>query len=214
MLVYACSSNPGKLREFALAARESNVRDMVIEPLPGLKQIEPPAENGTSFEENAVAKALYYSQHTREMVLADDSGLEVDALGGAPGVYSARYAGPEATDEANNNLLLRNLENVESRAARFICVLAVARQGEVITTAQGAAEGEILRIRCGSGGFGYDPLFFYPPLNRSFAELVPEEKFAVSHRGKALRALFRRLSEIRRNREMTGPVGWPAGQGF
>lgn len=190
MIVYACSSNPGKLREFALAVREANLTNVVIEPLPRLKQIAPPEENGTTFEENATAKALYYSQFTQETVLADDSGLAVDALHGAPGVWSARYAGPGATDEDNNNLLLRDLGNTAHRVARFVCVLALARQGRILKTMYGAVEGRILDAPSGQGGFGYDPLFFYPPLGRSFAELTPGEKFAVSHRGKALRALF------------------------
>jgi len=190
MIVYACSSNPGKLREFALAAREANLRDIAIEALPGLKQIAPPEESGTTFEENATAKALYYSRFTEETVLADDSGLGVDALQGAPGVWSARYAGPGATDEDNNNLLLRDLGNTAHREARFVCVVVLARKGRILKTAHGAVDGRILDAPCGHGGFGYDPLFFYPPLARSFAELKPEEKFAVSHRGKALRALF------------------------
>ena len=195
MLLYACSTNPGKLREFTLAARTSNVRGIIIEPLPGLNgEISPAEETGTTFEENASSKAIYYSGFTPECVLADDSGLEVDALHGAPGVYSARYAGPSASDEDNNNLLLRDLGNESHREARFVCVLGLARAGRLLTTAHGIVEGEILPAPRGCGGFGYDSLFFYPPLDRSFAELTPQEKFAVSHRGKALRALFQRFS--------------------
>lgn len=197
MTVYACSANAGKLREFALAARASGLTDIRIEPLPGLHgEILPPEENGTTFEENACAKAIYYSGFTPECVLADDSGLEVDALHGAPGVYSARYAGSAASDEDNNNLLLRDLGNESHREARFVCVLAVARGGRLLMTAHGVVEGEILPAPRGCGGFGYDPLFFYAPLERSFAELTPEEKFAVSHRGNALRTLFERLPAI------------------
>lgn len=197
MMLYACSTNPGKLREFALAADEASLQDVTIKPLPGLKRkISPPEEHGATFKENASAKALYYSVFTSRPVLADDSGLEVDALQGAPGVYSARYAGPNATDEDNNNLLLRELGNANHRDARFVCVLALAQRGRLLTTVRGVVEGRILPALCGRGGFGYDPLFFYPPLNRSFAELTSQEKFRVSHRGNALRALFSRLADV------------------
>jgi len=197
MMLYACSTNLGKLREFALAANEASFRDLTVKPLPGLEsKIPSPEEHGTSFEENASAKALYYSVFTSKAVLADDSGLEVDALQGAPGVYSARYAGPNATDEDNNNLLLRELRNATDRHARFVCVLALAQGGRLLTTVRGVVEGRILAAPCGHGGFGYDPLFFYPPLNRSFAELTSQEKFRVSHRGNALRALFNRLPDV------------------
>ena len=196
-MLYACSTNLGKLREFALAANEASFRDLTVKPLPGLEsKIPSPEEHGTSFEENASAKALYYSVFTSKAVLADDSGLEVDALLGAPGVYSARYAGPNATDEDNNNLLLRELRNATDRHARFVCVLALAEGGRLLTTVRGVVEGRILAAPCGHGGFGYDPLFFYPPLNGSFEELTSQEKFRVSHRGNALRALFNRLPDV------------------
>jgi XTP/dITP diphosphohydrolase len=190
MIVYACSSNPGKLREFALAAAEAGGNGIAIEPLPGLRKIAAPEEHGSTFEENAVAKALYYSEFTDEVVFADDSGLEVDALNGAPGVYSARYAGPNATDEENNALVLERLEAFANRHARFVCVIAVARARKLLACVRGSVEGEILPAPRGSNGFGYDPLFFFPPLNHSFAELAAEEKFAVSHRGHAIRAMF------------------------
>ena len=189
MKIHICSSNPGKLREIFLAASGTGFE---IAPLPHLKGIMPPEETGFSFEENASLKAIYYSRFTPEIVLADDSGLEVDALGGAPGVFSARYSGPNATDEDNNNALLRNLGDTTARSARFVCVVALARAGDVLTKARGTVEGEILHAPQGANGFGYDPLFFYPPLRRSFAELTPDEKLLVSHRGKAVRALFER----------------------
>lgn len=195
MTLYACSTNPGKLKEFALAARSLHVPGLVIEPLPQLGHVPAPEETADTFEENARAKAIYYSEFTPELVFADDSGLEVDALGGAPGVISARYAGLNATDEANNALLLRNLASTTPRTARFVCVIALARAGEVLQTFRGTVEGEILRMPSGENGFGYDPLFYYPPLGCSFAELAPEEKFAVSHRGNALRALLRFLTQ-------------------
>ena len=196
MLIYACSSNSGKLNEFALAAQQSGLSNLTIEPLPGLESIRPPEETGTTFEENAQAKAIYYSRFTGQIVLADDSGLQVDALYGAPGIYSARYAGPEATDEDNNNVLLRNLGATSQRTARFVCVLALARREEVLLITHGSVEGAILIAPRGSNGFGYDPLFFYPPSQRSFAELAAQEKFAVSHRGVALRRLFEQLPAI------------------
>jgi XTP/dITP diphosphohydrolase len=190
MILYACSTNAGKLREFALAARESGIDRLAIEPLPELRRIPAPAEDGATFEENARLKAAYYSAFTREPVFADDSGIEVDALGGAPGVYSARYAGVGAADAQNNALLLRNLEDATNRTARFVCAIALARDGQVLETLRGSVEGEILHAPRGEGGFGYDPLFFYPPRACSFAELSAQEKFAVSHRGNALRALL------------------------
>lgn len=196
MLLYACSTNPGKIAEFELAARLSRHDGIEIQSLPDLSAIAAPEETGATFEENAVLKALYYSRFTREHVFADDSGLEVDALGGEPGVYSARYAGTGATDSANNELLLRRLHAQLNRGARFVCVLALAREGKLLLTAAGSVEGEILEAPRGAGGFGYDPLFFYPPLNQSFAELAPETKFSVSHRGHALRNFFARLRHL------------------
>jgi len=190
MILYACSSNPGKLDEFALAGRESGIADLEIQPLPGLADIAPPEETGATFEQNAIAKAGYYSGFTGELVFADDSGLVVPALSGAPGIYSSRYAGPDATSERNNALLLRNLQDVEDRSAYFVCVVALARAGTVLTTCRGAVEGRILHHFSGVHGFGYDPLFFYPPFNASFGDLDDRKKFSISHRGVALRELF------------------------
>ncbi|MFL6451270.1 MAG: RdgB/HAM1 family non-canonical purine NTP pyrophosphatase [Bryobacteraceae bacterium] len=187
MIVYLCSSNRGKLKELSLAAEGTGLD---VQPLPGLKEIAPPEETGSTFEENALQKALYYSQFTSEMVIADDSGLEVDALGGAPGVLSARFAGSDADDAENNALLLELMRNEERRRCRFVCVVVGARAGERLFTARGQTEGTILREPQGENGFGYDPLFFYPPLTRSFAELTPAEKVTVSHRGKAMAQLL------------------------
>jgi XTP/dITP diphosphohydrolase len=194
MTVYACSSNRAKLEEIFLAGRQSGASHLTIQAFPGLEQLLAPDETGSSFEENASSKAAYYSGFIAGLVLADDSGLEVAALGGAPGIYSARYSGQNATDAANNQLLLRRLENQGNRAARFVCVVALARGGRILTTVRGIAEGEILTQPRGDQGFGYDPLFFYPLLGRTFAELNPKEKLAVSHRGKALRGLLSYLS--------------------
>lgn len=195
MIIYACSSNPGKLREFALAGRSSEVSNFSIEPLPGLTDIASPEETGKTFEENAVLKATYYSGFTSELIFADDSGIEVDALGGAPGVHSARFAGPDAADADNNRLLLERLGLAQNRSGRFVCVIAVAHRGKLLQTFRGTVEGRILQEPCGDGGFGYDPLFFYPPLQKALAELTSQEKFAVSHRGKAVRAMIEWLRQ-------------------
>lgn len=176
MTLYCASSNPGKLREFRLAARPG----LQIEPITG---IAPCDENGQTFEENAIAKALHYSQHAPGLLFADDSGLEVDALGGAPGIYSARYAGD---DESNNDRVLREMQGIANRTARFVCVIALAKSGRLLQTFRAEVEGEIITERRGEHGFGYDPLFFYPPLGLTLAEIPEDEKFEVSHRGQAL----------------------------
>ncbi len=190
MVLYAGSTNQGKLNEFSLAAQQCGIADLRILPLPTIKQITPPEETGATFEENAAIKAVYYSSFTDELLFADDSGLEVDALGGEPGIFSARYAGQEAADVANNDLVLKRLANQLNRHGRFVCAIALARAGKLVTVVHGTVEGEILEAARGMNGFGYDPLFFYPPLGCAFGELAAEAKFAVSHRGNALRALF------------------------
>jgi XTP/dITP diphosphohydrolase len=200
MILYACSSNAGKLAEFSLAAEQTGSEFQIL-PLPGLKQIAPPDETGETFKENAVLKALYYSRFSEELVFADDSGLEVDALGGAPGILSARFAGPRATDEENNRLLLKSMADGLPRGARFVTAIALAKAGKLITVVHGNVTGDILTEARGTGGFGYDPLFFYPPLNRSFAELSDAEKFAVSARGNAARNLLRWLKATLRGNE-------------
>jgi XTP/dITP diphosphohydrolase len=188
--VYCSTGNPGKLREFRLAAERFGVD---ILELPDFKDIPACEETGRTFEENAVLKARYYGQHAPGRLFADDSGLEVDALDGRPGVVSARYAGPGSTDAMNNALLLGNLRGCEDRHARFVCVIALVNRGELIRTFRGVVEGEILEEARGTEGFGYDPLFYFQPYGRSFGEISAEEKMAVSHRGKALTALFRYL---------------------
>lgn len=193
-VLYACSTNPGKLREFTLAARKFAPTAYLVESLPRLNHINAPEENGLTFKENACLKAVHYSNFTDELVFTDDSGIEADALGGEPGVYSARFAGPDATDAANNKLLLERLADSADRCARFVSVIALARCCHVIETFQGTVEGEILREPRGKNGFGYDPLFLYPPFGKSFAEIGAEEKFRVSHRGQALRKLFEHLT--------------------
>jgi XTP/dITP diphosphohydrolase len=192
--VLIASSNPGKLRDFAGAA---SLHGIEVAPLPNFAALPTPVEDGTTFTENAVKKANEYSLAVPgEIVLADDSGLEVDALNGAPGVHSARYAADEphraeanTDDELNNARVLRELKDVapEKRTGRFVCVLAAARDGRTIATFRGVAEGQILDRPRGNRGFGYDPLFYFPPIDRTFAELTPEEKSKYSHRGAAFR---------------------------
>jgi XTP/dITP diphosphohydrolase len=199
-ILYLASANPGKLREFQAAARPLG---MDVRTLPRFCQIEPCVEDGDTFEANARKKALYYSALTSEKVFADDSGICVDALEGAPGVHSARFAGPEANDDANNQKLLAELHRREaahaapgkrlaptSRAAHYLCVIALAQQGRVLTVVEGRADGLMVDKPRGTGGFGYDPYFLFLPLGKTFAELTPEEKFAVSHRGEAFRKLL------------------------
>jgi len=188
--LHCATGNPGKLREFRTAAERFGIE---VAALPGLKQIPPCEETGRTFKENAILKATYYGKHAPGMLFADDSGLEVDALKGAPGVVSARYAGPGATDAQNNALLVGNMRGRENRRARFVCVIALANRGELIRTFRGVVEGEILDEPRGGDGFGYDPLFFYSPYGKTLGEIPLEDKMAVSHRGKALAALFRFL---------------------
>ena len=185
MRLYCATTNPGKLREFRLALVDS----FEVEPLPGLGSILVCEETGSTFEENAIDKAVYYSKHSDELLFVDDSGLEVDALGGAPGVYSARYAGPEATDQANNRLLLDRMRGVGDRTARFVCVVALAKSGRLVRTFRGEVEGQLTEEPRGLNGFGYDPLFYYPPFRCTFGEAPLERKMDVSHRAKALRSL-------------------------
>jgi XTP/dITP diphosphohydrolase len=189
--IWCATSNPGKLREFRLAGQLLGIG---IEPLADIKRITPPEETGATFEENASLKASYYSAFAPGLLFADDSGLEVDALNGEPGVYSARYAGEHATDEANNRLLLEKLTDATDRTARFVCAIAIADKGRVAKTFRGAVEGRIINEPRGPGGFGYDPLFFYPPFNRTFGEADAESKFSVSHRGNALREMLAYLA--------------------
>lgn len=192
MKIYCATGNPGKLREFQLAGQ---LLDIDIEPLAGLKDIPAPEEHGLTFEENARIKASYYSRFAPGPLFADDSGLEVDALDGAPGVYSARYAGVGASDQANNRLLLERLGDNPLRTARFVCVIALAEAGDVLQTFRGSVTGSILYSPCGPGGFGYDPLFYYPPFGCSFGEVDGPRKFEVSHRGAALRGLLSYLAQ-------------------
>lgn len=188
MIVRCATGNPGKLREFRLAGEHSG--DFTVETVPNLRDIRPPDETGDTFEANAIQKTLYYASFTPDWMFADDSGLEVDALGGAPGVFSARYAGPGAGDDANNRLLLQNLNGVTNRRAQFVCVIALAREGKLVRTFRGEVKGEIIDEPRGPEGFGYDPLFYYAQFRCTFGEASAEAKMKVSHRAQALRAMF------------------------
>jgi XTP/dITP diphosphohydrolase len=181
VIVYCGTSNKGKLREFQLAAPDFELRSV---------NAPAPEEHGLTFEQTAIEKALYYSGHASGWVFADDSGLEVDALGGAPGVHSARFAGPNATDADNNALLLERLRGVENRTARFVCEIALIRNEILFRTFRGVVEGRIINEARGAHGFGYDPLFYYEPFGRTFGEADDAMKMQVSHRAQALNAMF------------------------
>ena len=198
--LFAATTSQGKLRDFRTAATAHNVS---IDPLPGLSEIAAPAEDGDTFTANATLKALYYSHFAPgEIVIADDSGLEVDALNGEPGVRSARFAAdhgltdsPDANDNTdvwNNMLLLQKLAGIppEQRTARYRCVLVAARDGRPLYAADGTVEGIILAAPRGTGGFGYDPLFYLPSLQQTMAEIDLETKHSLSHRGRAFAALL------------------------
>ncbi len=207
--ILVATSNPGKVRDFDGAAARYSVE---IAALPNFSSLPAVVEDGLTFEANARKKAETYSRHVPgEIVVADDSGLEVDALKGAPGVHSARYAAPElrkkepheadanTDDAANNARVLRELKDVPAarRTGRFVCVLAAARDGKTLATFRGEAEGIILAIPRGANGFGYDPLFYFSQIQKTFAELSAEEKARYSHRGAAFRNLLEWISKSR-----------------
>jgi XTP/dITP diphosphohydrolase len=191
--LYLASSNPGKLKEF-LAIANGAAAAPELELLQGFSELPPYPEDAPTFAENAAGKALHASTITEQAVCADDSGLVVPALGGEPGVRSARYAGAGATGADNNAKLLSTLlgKSGKQRSAFFVCALAVARRGRILAVVTNRADGEILEAPRGSGGFGYDPVFYFPVLRKTFAELSGEEKNLYSHRGKA----FRRLLDV------------------
>ena len=192
--IYLATSNPGKVREFQEAAQSLG---LALAPLPGLNTLPVPVEDGVTFEQNACIKAEYYSRHAHgELVLAEDSGLSVAGLDGAPGVYSARYAAvlrsgsathENSDDQENNRALVHQLERMGKGkfAGKYVSVIALARDGKTIAIFTGEAYGEIRTVPRGTGGFGYDPLFYFPPLGKTFAELPLEEKRKHSHRGQA-----------------------------
>ncbi|PYU81793.1 MAG: non-canonical purine NTP pyrophosphatase, RdgB/HAM1 family [Acidobacteria bacterium] len=197
--LFLASSNAGKLaeyRELARASAPSVVIDLALLPdFDGLPAFE---ENAPTFAENATGKALHYSRHGDGLVFADDSGLVVPALGGAPGVQSARYAGPQATNSQRIEKLLSEMRDKtgSERAACFVCAIALAERGRAMAIVTDRVDGEILEAPRGSGGFGYDPVFYFPALEKTFAELPAEEKNQRSHRGKAFRRLLAALSSM------------------
>lgn len=195
--IIVATQNAGKVKEISQAMRHLPIRVLSLADCGTFPE---PIENGGTFEENALLKARYYAALTGKPCLADDSGLEVDCLGKAPGVYSARYAGEHATDKENNHKLLQALAAMPEakRTGRFRCVLALVESGDphgFVLTTEGVCEGEILQQPRGERGFGYDPLFFMPKLNKTLAEVTVEEKNQISHRGQALGKLVDKLQE-------------------
>jgi XTP/dITP diphosphohydrolase len=197
--LFLASSNPGKLREYCVLAETAPPHAAVeLELLPNFDSLPVFEENAPTFAENAAGKALHYSRFQEEMVFADDSGLVVPALGGAPGVHSARYAGADAPNEERINKLLHEMRSMkkEERAAHFVCAIALARRGRALAIVTDRVDGFILEELRGSKGFGYDPVFYFPAVRKSFAELAAEEKNRHSHRGKAFRKLLAVLSSM------------------
>jgi XTP/dITP diphosphohydrolase len=192
MQLIVATRNPHKTREIEqIFGSGLPVRDLAAHP-----EISEIRESGTSFEENAKLKAMAVSKKLPGLVIADDSGLEVEALGGAPGIQSARYAGVNASDKEKIAKLLRQLAKGDQRHARFCCVLAVARDGHVLATFEGVVEGKIAERPCGSDGFGYDPIFIPDGFEETFAELPEEVKNSISHRAKAIRKLQAKLPTL------------------
>jgi len=190
--LFLASSNPGKLREYQLLAAGAAAAFLELALLPGFEKLPRFEESAPTFAENAAGKAIHYSRYADAPVVADDSGLLVAALGGAPGVHSARYAGLGASDANRIRKLLDEMRGKPTgeRGARFICAIALAERERLLALVSDFADGKLLEAPRGDGGFGYDPIFFFPPLGRSFAELSREEKNRHSHRGKAFRKLL------------------------
>jgi XTP/dITP diphosphohydrolase len=197
--VFLASSNPGKLKEYrALAEAAGPSASFELELLPKFGSLPAFDENAPTFAENAAGKALHYSRFREGLVFAEDSGLVVPALGGVPGVHSARYAGANASNAQRIEKLLREMNNLEDeeRAAHFVCAIALARDGRALAIITDRVDGTILEEPCGTGGFGYDPVFYFPAVKKTFAELSEEEKNQHSHRGKAFRKLLAVLSSM------------------
>lgn len=193
--IIIATGNKGKAKEFESMFAPLGYQVLTLHDLEGAVDVE---ETGSTFEENAILKAESLCERFQTMVIADDSGLMIDALNGRPGVYSARYAGEEKSDDANMKKVLEELKDVpkEQRTARFYCALAVARPGEETLTVSGTVEGYIQSERQGEYGFGYDPIFYVPSLKKTMAQLRPEEKNAISHRANALATLKTTLHKL------------------
>lgn len=183
------TTNQGKIKELKARLKSLPIEIYSLQELQ-LPQVFP--EKGQTFLENARGKSLFYSQYGKSLTLAEDSGIEIEHLHGAPGVYSSRFAGPDASDEANLQKALRLLEGIplQNRKARFVSCMVLSKKNQIITEIQEYADGLITSQKKGLGGFGYDPIFFYPPLGKTFAELSHDEKNKVSHRGRALDKLY------------------------
>jgi XTP/dITP diphosphohydrolase len=197
--LFLASSNPGKLAEYRVLAAACEASSAIeLELLPGFASIAEYQEDAPTFAENAAGKALYYSRHNKGLVFADDSGLVIPALGGAPGVHSARYAGPGATNAQKIEKLLGEMggKTGPERAAYFVCAIAFAESGRAEAIVTDRVDGVILEAARGSGGFGYDPIFYFHILGKTFAEIPAEEKNSLSHRGKAFRRLLTALSTM------------------
>jgi XTP/dITP diphosphohydrolase len=191
------TSNPGKLREYRVLSGPSD--EIALDLLPDFSSLPSFEETAPTFAENAAGKALHYSRFTDDLLLAEDSGLVVPALGGAPGPLSARWAGPDANDADRVHKLLNEMKDrpMSERGARFLSVAALARRGEAVAIFSDFVEGVLTRAPQGAGGFGYDPIFLFEPLGRTFAELTVEEKNLYSHRARA----FRKVVAFLRSRE-------------
>jgi XTP/dITP diphosphohydrolase len=192
-LLVLASRNAGKTGELRELLKDFPIE---IKNLHDFGPIPPVEEDGTAFDENAYKKAAFTAKVLGLPTLADDSGLEVDALGGLPGVHSARYAGPNASDTDNSAKLSREMKGKTNRAANFVCVISIAVPSGAALTYEGRCEGLIAEAPAGENGFGYDPLFYYPSLNRTFAQLSVEEKNQVSHRGKAMAQLKEEFDQV------------------
>lgn len=195
MLLVIGTHNKKKAREIAQILAVPGLKVATLDDFPNAPHVD---EDGKTFKENAIKKAVEVADAIGHMVCADDSGLEVDALGGAPGVVSARYGGEHGNDARNIDRLLRELRNVplEKRTARFKTVAALAKPGELLATVEGTLEGVITEIPIGTNGFGYDPVFFIPALNKTCAQMSAIEKNDISHRGQAFRKLYDKMIEL------------------
>lgn len=192
-IIVLATENRNKVKEFKKMLKDAPVE---IKCLSDYRKLPSVIEDGETFEENAYKKASHYARVLGLPALADDSGLVVDALDGRPGVYSARYSGENATDWDNCEKLLSEIKGAKDRKARFVCVLSLATPGGPALTWEGSCEGEIIDERRGDSGFGYDPIFLYPPMNKTFAEIPMEEKNKVSHRGKALAEFSAEIEKV------------------
>lgn len=195
MKIVLATKNKGKAKEIKVILKDLNLELLTLDDFPETPN---PVEDGKSFKENALKKARFVAKHLNIAAMADDSGLEVDILNKRPGIFSARYAGENATDEKNNRKLLKELKDIpfEKRRASYKCVIALVFPSEREATVEGGCRGLISLEAKGSGGFGYDPLFYVPEYGKTMAELPPEIKNRISHRGKALAKLKNKLMTI------------------